>query len=212
MFVSRHRITLLSLALSVAAPVLAHAESWDIDSSHSRAQFAVRHLMISNVRGDLGKVTGTINWDAKNPAAAAVNATVDVAGVNTQDPKRDEHLRSPDFFDTAKYPTITFKSKRVEKAGGKLKLVGDLTLHGVTKEVALDVEGPTAEIKDPWGLIRAGANATGKISRKDFGLSWNKTLDTGGVAVGDEVAVTLDIELVRKPAGAAPAAPPKAGK
>lgn len=196
----RHRITLLSLALSVAAPTLARAEQWDIDTSHSRAQFSVRHLMISNVRGDLGKVTGTVSWDPKNPATATVNATVDVTGVDTRDAKRDEHLRNADFFDTAKYPTLTFKSKRVEKAGSKLKLVGDLTLHGVTKEVVLDVEGPTAEIKDPWGLLRSGASATGKISRKDFGLSWNKTLDTGGVAVGDEVAVTLDIEIVRKPA------------
>ena len=196
----RHRITLLSLALSVAAPTLARAEQWDIDTSHSRAQFSVRHLMISNVRGDLGKVTGTVNWDPKNPNTATVNATVDVTGVDTRDAKRDEHLRNADFFDTAKYPTLTFKSKRVEKAGGKLKLVGDLTLHGVTKEVTLDVEGPTSEIKDPWGLLRSGASASGKISRKDFGLSWNKTLDTGGVAVGDEVAVTLDIEMVRKPA------------
>jgi polyisoprenoid-binding protein YceI len=210
MSVTRHRITLLSLALSLAAPALARAEQWDIDSSHSRAQFSVRHLMISNVRGDLGKVTGTVNWDPKNPGVATVNATVDVTGVDTRDAKRDEHLRNADFFDTAKYPTLTFKSKRVEKAGGKLKLVGDLTLHGVTKEVVLDVEGPTTEIKDPWGLLRSGASATGKISRKDFGLSWNKTLDTGGVAVGDEVAVTLDIEMVRKPAG--PAAPAKAGK
>lgn len=202
------RKTPLRLALALftllVAP-LAGAATWEIDSAHSGAHFSVRHMMVSNVRGDFGKVTGTVVFDAKNPKAAQVNATIDVSSINTREPKRDEHLRSPDFFDAAKFPTITFKSKRVEQAGeGKYKVVGDLTIRGVTKEVTLDVEGPAPEAKDPWGNVKSGATATTKINRKDFGLAWNKVLETGGVAVGEEVKITLDIELNKKP-DAAPA-------
>jgi polyisoprenoid-binding protein YceI len=147
-----------------------------------------------------------VNIDEKDVTKSTVEATIDASTVNTNEPKRDEHLRSADFFDVAKFPTITFKSKSVKKSGeGKLAVTGDLTMHGVTKEVTLDVEGPAKEIKDPWGNVRSGASASTKINRKDFGLGWNKVLEAGGVAVGEEVAITLDVELTKK-APAAPAA------
>ncbi|MFO0575808.1 MAG: YceI family protein [Polyangia bacterium] len=177
----------------------AHAAAWEIDPSHSGAQFSVRHLMVSNVRGEFGKVTGTIEYNDKDPSKSRVEATIDVSSINTREPKRDEHLKGADFFDVAKFPTITFKSKRVAQAGaGKLKVTGDLSIHGVTREVVLDVEGPAAETKDPWGNIRTGAQATTKINRKDFGLGWNKLLESGGVAVGEEVSITIDVEMTRK--------------
>jgi polyisoprenoid-binding protein YceI len=178
---------------------LAHADTWEIDPAHSAAGFSVRHLMISNVRGEFSKVTGTLEWDGKNLGAAKLQSSIDVASVNTREPKRDEHLKSPDFLDVAKFPAITFTAKSFAKgSGGKLKVVGDLTLHGVTKSVALDVEGPSAEVKDPWGNTRIGASATTKLSRKEFGLTFNKALDTGGVMIGDELNITLDLEFVRK--------------
>jgi polyisoprenoid-binding protein YceI len=191
-------VTAAALVL-ITAPARAAAATWDIDPSHSAAQFSVSHLTISTVRGELGKVTGTLTFDGQDVAGLKVDATVDVTGIDTREPKRDEHLRSPDFFDVAKYPTLTFKSKRSEKAGaGKFKLVGDLTLRGVTKEVTLDVEGPAPELKDPWGNVRIGATATTKINRKDFGLNWNAALESGGWVVGDEVSFTLDVEAIKK--------------
>jgi polyisoprenoid-binding protein YceI len=191
-------VTAAALVL-ITAPARAAAATWDIDPSHSAAQFSVSHLTISTVRGELGKVTGTLTFDGQDVAGLKVDATVDVTGIDTREPKRDEHLRSPDFFDVAKYPTLTFKSKRSEKAGaGKFKLVGDLTLRGVTKEVTLDVEGPAPELKDPWGNVRIGATATTKINRKDFGLNWNAALESGGWVVGDEVSITLDVEAIKK--------------
>jgi polyisoprenoid-binding protein YceI len=205
-------------ALVLAAPSFAFAAEFEIDSAHSGAQFSVKHLMVSNVRGAFSKVTGKANIDEKDITKSSVEATIDATTVNTNEPKRDEHLRSPDFFDTAKYPTITFKSTKVEQAGQNLKVSGDLTLHGVTKPVVLDVEGFTTESKDPWGNTKRGGVATTKINRKDFGLGWNKVLETGGVAVGEEVAITLDLELNKKqapaPAAGAPAkpAPAKAAK
>jgi polyisoprenoid-binding protein YceI len=145
----------------------------------------------------MGKVTGTVVWDAADPAKSKVEATIDVAGINTRDEKRDAHLRSADFFDVAQFPTMTFVSKKVEPAGpGKLKVTGDLTMRGVTKTVVLDVEGPAEGLKSPNGSIRSGAVATTKLNRQDFGVKWSRTLDTGGVAVGDEVSVTIDIEMV----------------
>lgn len=202
----------LSSALAVVAlslPSMALAAVWEIDPSHSSAQFAVKHLMVSTVRGEFSKVAGTLNIDEKDITKSTVEATIDAATINTREPKRDEHLRSPDFFDTAKYPTITFKSKSVKRGGkGKLKVTGDLTMHGVTKEVVLDVTGPVKEIKDPWGNVKSGATATTQVNRKDFGLNWNKALETGGVVVSDEVAITLDVELGKKPDVAAEA--PKA--
>ena len=198
-------------ALVIAAPSFAFAAEYVVDSGHSSASFSVKHMMVSNVRGAFSKVTGTANIDEKDITKSTVEATIDATTVNTNEPKRDEHLRSADFFDTAKYPTITFKSTKVEKAGENLKVTGDLTMHGVTKPVVLDVEGFTTEAKDPWGNIKRGGTATTKINRKDFGLGWNSVLETGGVAVGEEVAITLDLELNKKkdaPAAAAPAAKP----
>jgi len=187
---------LMAAALMLAAAPAVKAEDYKIDAAHSRASFSVRHLMVSNVRGEFSKVEGTISYDDKNPASLKVSATIDPATISTSEPKRDAHLKSPDFFDVAKFPTMSFVSKRATKSAKGLAVVGDLTLHGVTKEVTLDVE-PTAEIKDPYGLFRRGAVATTKINRKDFGLTWNAVLETGGVAVGEEVSITIDIEAVR---------------
>jgi polyisoprenoid-binding protein YceI len=173
---------------------------WNIDTNHSAAQFAVRHMMVSTVRGTLGAVKGTVRWDGKTVKSALVDATVDVGGISTQNQKRDDHLRSADFFDAATHPTITFKSKRVEAAGdGRFKLVGDLTIRGTTREVALDVEGPAAPIKQKDGRLRSGASASGKISRKEFGIVWNNLTETGGAVVGDEVQITIDVELLKPP-------------
>ncbi|MFY0529090.1 YceI family protein [Archangium gephyra] len=195
-------------ALVLASPSLAFAAEFVIDSAHSAANFSVKHMMVSNVRGAFSKVTGSANIDEKDITKSTVEAVIDATTVNTNEPKRDEHLRSADFFDTAKYPTITFKSTKVEQAGQNLKVTGNLTMHGVTKPVVLDVEGFTTEAKDPWGNIKRGGSATTKINRKDFGLGWNSVLETGGVAVGEEVAITLDLELnKKKDPAAAPAAP-----
>jgi polyisoprenoid-binding protein YceI len=192
--------------VAIAAPSFAFASTWEIDSSHSNSQFAVKHMMVSNVRGSFGKTTGTVNLDDKDITKSTIEATIDASTINTNEPKRDEHLKSPDFFDVAKFPTITFKSTKVAKAGKNLNVTGDLTMHGVTKPVTLAVEGPTPETKDAWGNVRRGAVATTKIKRSDFGLTWNKALEAGGVAVGDEVTITLDLEVTKKPdAAAAPA-------
>jgi polyisoprenoid-binding protein YceI len=172
---------------------------WEIDPAHSSAQFSVRHLMISNVKGEFTKVSGRVNFDPENLAASAVEASVGVSTVSTREADRDAHLKSPDFFDVAKFPTMTFKSKRVVKnSDGGLKLAGDLTIRGVTRETAFNLEGPTAPIKDPWGNLRRGVSASAKINRKEFGLVWNAVLETGGVVVGDDVSITLDVELVQK--------------
>jgi polyisoprenoid-binding protein YceI len=155
--------------------------------------------MVSNVKGQFDKHTGTVDINDKDITKSKVEVSIDTNSINTNVQKRDEHLRSADFFDVAKYPTMTFVSKKVEKAGkGKLKITGDLTLHGVTRQVVLDAEPLSKESKDPWGNIRRGTVATTKIDRKDFGLSWNKGLETGGVLVGDEITITLEIEMIRK--------------
>ncbi|MBE0656940.1 MAG: YceI family protein [Bryobacteraceae bacterium] len=190
------------ILLAVAALLPAFAQTYTIDTAHSSAQFSVRHLMVSNVKGEFNKMTGSITWDASKPAAISIDATIDVNTISTREPKRDEHLRSADFFDAAKYPSITFKSTRAWESGGKWMVAGNLTLRGVTKPVTLTVDGPTAELKDPWGMLRRGATATTTINRKDFGLGWNKALETGGVMVGEEVQITLDIAATRKPAAA----------
>jgi polyisoprenoid-binding protein YceI len=194
---------LLALAIPLLAAGLssppATAQTWNVDPSHSSAEFSVRHLMISSVRGTFSKVGGTITGDPKNPSGLTINATVDVASVDTREPDRDKHLRSPDFFDAEKFPVMTFKSKRVTAAGaGKMKITGDLTIKGITKEVVLDVEGPTPEIKDPSGNTRIGASATTTINRKDFNILWNKTMDSGGMVVGEDVKITIDVELIKK--------------
>jgi polyisoprenoid-binding protein YceI len=186
-------------ALSLAsAPAFAQGSTWQIDTAHTSAQFAVRHMMVSTVRGQFNKTTGTVAWNGKDFAGASVDVVVDAASINTREPRRDDHLRSADFFDVANYPTLSFKSTKIEPAGpGKLKMTGDLTMRGVTKQVVFDVEGPTEALKEPNGL-RVGASATTKISRKDFGLTWNRAIEAGGVAVSDEVAITIDLELVNR--------------
>lgn len=189
--------TLVLLALGAAA-TFAQPATFDIDGSHSSVGFSVRHMMVNNVKGQFSTVKGSAAYDAKNPAASKVEATIDVASVNTGEPKRDAHLRTPDFFDSAKFPTMTFTSKAFTKAGKGWKIKGDLTLHGVTKEVVLDAEPPTPEIKDPYGNQRIGLTATGLINRKDFGLTWSKTMDGGGLVVGDEVKITLEMEFVKR--------------
>lgn len=193
---------------AVAAVAPAAADVWQIDSAHSSAQFSVTHLMISTVRGEFGKTSGTIDYDGKDVASIKVDATIDAATINTHEEKRDGHLKSPDFFDVAKYPTLTFKSKKVVAGtGGGFQLVGDLTMRGVTKEVTLDVAAPSKVIKGMRGESRVATSATTKINRQDFGVKWNANLDGGGVVVSDTVAITLDIEAVIPPPAAA--TPPK---
>jgi polyisoprenoid-binding protein YceI len=185
------------MAQTQQAPAVKSAiTTWKIDPSHSNAQFSVRHLMISNVKGEFTQVSGQIFFDPQKPETLSAEATIDVSTINTREPDRDKHLRSADFFDVATFPTIAFRSKRPSKGPGGLELTGDLTIHGVTREVTLDVEGPTQPMKDPWGFARVGASATTKINRKDFGLTWNQALETGGVLVGDEIKITVDVELV----------------
>lgn len=199
----------LALALPFASPLAssdARAEGaaapaaveWTIDGSHSSAAFGVKHLMISNTRGEFRKVEGKVVYDGKDVSKAQIEVSIDAASIDTHDEKRDQHLKSPDFFDVEKFAKLTFKSKKVEKAGGKLKITGDLTIKDVTKEVVLTADALTAETKDPWGFVRIATHATTKVNRKDFGLTWNKALDGGGVVVGDEVAITLDVELMHK--------------
>ena len=188
----------LGTIIALALPALASAASWNIDPDHSSVGFKVRHLMVSNVRGSFDKHTGVIDINDKDITKSKVEVTIDTASINTNVRKRDEHLRSADFFDVAKYPTMTFVSKKVARAGkDKLEVTGDLTLHGITREVVLNVEGPSKESKDLYGNIRSGAAASTKINRKDFGLEWNKALETGGVAVGEEVAINLEIEMIK---------------
>ncbi len=192
-------IASISTVIALALPVFAFASTWNIDPEHSNVGFKVRHLMVSNVKGSFDKYAGTVDINDKDITKSKVEVSIDTNSINTNVQKRDEHLRSADFFDVAKYPAMTFVSKKVAKAGkDKLKVTGDLTLHGVTKEVVLDVEGPSIESKDPWGNIRRGASASTKINRKDFGLVWNKALETGGVAVGEEITITLEIEMIKK--------------
>jgi len=193
------RIARIAAVLALALPGLAlgATSTWQLDPAHTHAIFGVRHLVITTVKGEFGKTTGTLVLDEADVTKSKVEATIDVTTLNTREPKRDEHLRSPDFFDVAKHQTITFKSTKVEKAGeGKLRVTGDLTLRGVTKSVTLDVAGPTQEIKDPWGNVKRGVSATGKINRKDFGLNWSKAIEAGPV-VGDEVTIEIESELAK---------------
>lgn len=172
--------------------------TWNIDPVHSIAEFRVKHMMIANVRGQFTGVKGSLTYNEADPAQSSVEATVDVATIDTRDPQRDTHLKSPDFFDAEKYPTFTFHSSRVtRKSDGTLAVSGPLAMHGATKEVEFAVEGPTPPTKDPWGNTRIGVTATTKINRKDFGLTWNAALETGGVLVGEEVSIALELEFVK---------------
>ncbi len=196
-----HRIVaaIATATLASAAGAIAQTSRWEIDPVHSNIAFSVRHMMISNVRGVFTKFTGVLEGNPADVSTAKVNVTIDAASIDTREPARDKDLMGPNYLDVVKYPTLTFVSKKVETAGeGHLKVTGDLTIHGVTRPVVLDVEGVTPPTKDPWGGTRVGAHATTTINRKDFGLVWNKTLETGGVLVGEDVAITLDVELVKK--------------
>jgi len=192
---------LLSAALAGAITVPASAATtvWQIDPAHTAAGFAVKHLMISTVRGQFKGVTGTVTWDDQDLSKSSIDVAIDATTVDTSEPMRDKDLKSDKFFDVAKYPTITFKSKKIENvSAGKLKVTGDLTIHGVTKEVVLDVEGPSNAVKDPWGNTRVAASATTKVNRQDYGVKWNANIDGGGVVVGDDVNITIDLEMTKK--------------
>jgi polyisoprenoid-binding protein YceI len=172
--------------------------TWNIDPVHSVAEFKVRHMMISNVKGHFSKVSGVLTRDEADHTKSRIEAVIDAASIDTRDAQRDTHLKSADFLDVEKFPTLTFKSTRISRVSdGELAVAGDLTVHGVTRNVVFTVEGPTPPTKDPWGNTRIGLSATAKISRKDFGLTWNAALETGGIMVGEEVAITLEVEFVK---------------
>jgi len=187
------------LSLPAVLPANAATSTWQIDPAHTAAQFAVKHFMISTVRGEFKAVTGTITWDDQDVTRSSVNVTIDATTVNTGEPKRDADLKSDKFFDVGEYSTITFKSTKVEPAAtGKLRVTGDLTIHGVTKSVVLDVDGPSASVKDPYGKTRSAISATTRINRQDFGVKWNANMDGGGVVVSDDVNITIDLEMTKQ--------------
>ena len=172
--------------------------TWNLDPVHSVAEFKVKHMMISNVKGQFTTVKGILSLDESDLTNTQVEASIEAASINTRDAQRDAHLKSADFFDVERFPTLSFKSTRISRAGdGELAVAGDLTIHGATRNVVFAVEGPTPPAKDPWGNTRLGLAATTKINRKDFGLTWNAALETGGILVGDEVAITLDLQFVK---------------
>jgi polyisoprenoid-binding protein YceI len=174
------------------------ATTWNIDPVHSVAEFKVKHMMISNVKGHFPKVSGSLTLDELDSAKSRVEASIDASSIETRDPQRDAHLKSADFFDAEKFPTLSFKSTAVQPAkDGELSVEGDLTIHGVTRKATFTVEGPTPAAKDPWGNTRLAVSATTKINRKDFGLTWNAALETGGILVGDEVTITLDVQFIK---------------
>src|SRR5579864_8533219 len=195
---NRFRSLVFLLALFLAVSAAAQTSSWTIDPKHSTAQFTVRHLAISNVSGNFTNVTGTIDLNEKDITQSQVSAVIDVSSVDTRVSDRDKDLRSPNFFDVEKYPTIEFKSKRIVNSGGKLQVIGDLTMHGTTREVTLEVDGPTPELNDPWGNVRRGFSASTTLNRKDFGLTYNHALKTGEAVVGDNVKIQIDLELIKK--------------
>jgi len=210
-----------ALSLGVLAAVTtagtARASDWELDPAHTTATFAVRHLMVSTVKGSFENVNGIVNLDETNPARSKVEITIDAASVNTRNAARDGHLKSPDFFDVAQHPKLVFKATKIDKAGkDKFKVVGDLTMRGVTHPVTLEVEGPTPPVKDMMGRMVRGVVARGKLNRKDWGLVWNKALEGGGVLVSDEVQLEVNAEMFQKSSGAtaegAPAAKPKTAK
>ena len=185
-------------ASTVTAPASAAITTWNIDPAHSAAEFKVKHMMVSNVKGAFSGITGTLQLNNANPAHSSVEATIPVANLTTGDAQRDGHLKSAEFFDVEKFPTFTFKSTNVtQHTPGQHKVAGELTLHGVTRNVTFEVEGPSEPGKDPWGNLRIGLSATAKINRKDFGLTWNAALETGGVLVGEDVTITLDIQFIK---------------
>jgi polyisoprenoid-binding protein YceI len=205
--VLRACLAAFAAAAFVAAPAALAQTQWKMDPSHSHASFTVRHLVISNVRGEFGKMEGTLSFDPDAPEKSRIEATIDTTSIDTREPKRDAHLKSPDFFDTAKFPTMTFKSTKVERAGDGYEVTGDLTIKGTTKPVVFKVDEVTKPIKDMQGSERVGVHATTKINRQEFGLTWNKAVEAGPV-VGDDVNIEIAAEYVK--AGDAPAAQAKA--
>jgi polyisoprenoid-binding protein YceI len=192
-------VCLAVLLLSTAHRALAQPAVWTIDPGHSAAHFSVRHMVVSNVRGEFAGPVGTVTFDPKDLSTLKVDATIDARTVNTRNADRDKDLRGGWFFDVGKYPKITFKSRSVSvDAPGRFRVLGDLTIHGVTKPVTLAVEGPSQEIKDIWGTFRIGATATTRVDRREFGLVYNRMLEGGGAVVGDEVSITIDLEMTRK--------------
>jgi polyisoprenoid-binding protein YceI len=193
-------MTQANLTQASAAP--SALSIWDIDPAHASASFRVRHLMVSHVRGQLGPVSGTVWLDARHPSRSRVRASIDARGIDTREPKRDEHLRSADFFDVDRYPEVSFESTRVEpQPDDSLLVTGNLTIRDVTRSILLEVDPIPPAVKDPWGNTKRGATARATLDRKDFGLSWNMALEAGGVVVGDRVAIEIEVELVeRKPA------------
>jgi polyisoprenoid-binding protein YceI len=171
---------------------------YKIDPTHSNVSFSIKHMMIAKVHGAFEKMSGTLNYDAANPNKASIEVSIEAGSINTHEAQRDVHLKSPDFFDVEKFPLILFKSKRIDGSGEELKVIGDLTIHGVTQSIVLEIEGPSQEMKDPWGNIKIGASGKTKIKRKDFGLIWNAALEAGGVLVGDEVSIALDVQFVKQ--------------
>lgn len=195
----KHLVLTLAFTVGMAsAPALAQ-ETWTVDTSHSAALFSARHMLVANVRGQMGPVKGAVTWDGETIESIEVDVVIDVPGLDTGNDRRDEHLRSADFFDAATYSTMTFKSNRAEAAGeGRFVLVGDLTIRGTTHEVTLDVEGP-APITQVGDTRRTGASATTAVNRFDYGLNWNNLIETGGLVVGEEIKIQIDVELIQRP-------------
>jgi polyisoprenoid-binding protein YceI len=188
-------------ATTGSTPSTARTTEWDIDPAHSSAHFSLRHMVVTTVRGGFDKLTGSVSIDELDFTRSKVDVTIDATSINTREAKRDEHLKSADFFDVAQFPVIGFKSTLIERAdGGSLKLTGDLTMHGVVRPVTLLVEGPTSALKNPWGQTVRGVSATAKLNRKDWGLGWNQLIEAGGLLVGEEVKLQLDIELIARAA------------
>ncbi len=185
------------MSTTLTAPQTA-TSTWNLDPVHSVAEFKVKHMMISNVKGQFTGISGVLTLDETDPRQSSIQASIDAATVNTREPQRDAHLKGPDFFDVERYPSLTFRSTGVQRIDdGELAVTGDLTIHGITRPVVFQVEGPTLPGKDPWGNTRMGISATTKINRKDFGLTWNAALEAGGILVGEEVTITLDAEFVK---------------
>jgi len=185
-------------AASLLVSSVSFAGAWVFDDAHSAADFSIRHMMVSNVKGQIGGLKGTIDIDDKDLTKSKVDVSLDVTTIDTRNGKRDEHLKSPDFFDVQKFPQMHFVGKKIEKAGKGLKVTGDLTMKGVTKSTVLMVDGPTSPVKDPWGKMKRGFTAQATINRKDFGLTWNKALDGGGVVLGEDVKVAIEAEMEEK--------------
>jgi polyisoprenoid-binding protein YceI len=189
--------TYLIAAFVALVPTASLAAEYDVDPGHSSASFTVRHMMITNLRGELSGIKGSASWTRPDLADAKIEVTIDANSIDTHLAPRDKHLKSPDFLDVAEHPTLGFKSTRISKHGDKISIAGELTLRGVTRAVTFEGTAPTAEVKDPFGNTRIGASATAKISRKDFGMTWNKAVETGGFVVGDEVTIEITLELLK---------------